>query len=379
MRIGIVGAGASGTLASALLARRGFEVHLFEKEEPLRKVLATGNGRCNFTNENMGPEFYTGEESEEVAELLECYSPERIKDFFLTIGVPSRTLPSGMVYPYSMRAEGLVHRLLAELEASGAYLHTGVEITSVQEKGAGFLIRADKEFYVDKLVLSTGGSKGLKKKDFSNGYGLAKSFGHSLTKRHPGIVALETGEAIPRYLSGIKVEAELKIPERTVRDDLLFTKEGISGIGVLKVSNETLDRPQGQREIAVDFLPDYSLEEVQNMWKSLEEVYGGRPEELLEGLLPKEVIKWAYRDGKHFPRNLKHKVFRIRDTREGDYGQVTCGGVPLNEVDLMNMGSKLKQNLYLIGEILNVQGICGGYNLHWAWTSAFCLAERMEV
>lgn len=415
VRIGIIGGGASGVVLAGFLADAAkaadfpLEIHLFESSDKLlRKVGATGNGRCNFTNENMGPYHYTGGSDTFVESSMANFNFQDACDLFENLGIPWTTLASGMTYPSTMQAATIVDRLHDWLEAGGVHLHFNSEVVDLKQVNSGenqaptyFLHFSDgQEEAIDMVILASGGGYGIGKDEVSDGYALAKGLGHKLTPMHPGIVALKVEDVdLCQACQGIKVEVAVQQEgkETVHRDDLLFTSYGLSGIAILKVSNDVLyDLRRGKEAaIVVDFLPDHRIEDLVEEVVALGRRFPGWPiEKLFSGYLPKVLVEAISRSGDNmayhknetpapeemeaFIRMLKAYRFRVKGQKNKDRGQITCGGIDLDLVNPETLESKVADNLYFTGEILDVQGECGGYNLHWAWASAHAVAKAIE-
>lgn len=408
LRVAIVGGGASGMMCAYLLAKRGAAVTVYEKEaRVLRKLLATGNGRCNFTNASMDISYYTGGSGYRIQSVLDAFDAEVAKDAFLALGVPSKTLESGMVYPHTMSAKTVQSALESACEREDVEVVTGAHVTRILQKDDNafrIYFEEGKPQTFDRVVLATGGAFGIAKGSRSNGHDLATGLGHDVTPLHPGIAALEVRErALCKRLAGMKVFARLDVYEgdhlrlaRSYEDDLLFTDTGISGIATLKASNTCLDILQAGLPCAVDvdFYPEQTQDELVSV---IEGVAQKNPTlsvvSLIEGMMPQQIAKVLVHQVGVKPKDLvgelgrkktqriveqiKKWSFHVVGVRSGDLGQVTCGGVDLHDVSMETLESKLIKGLYFTGEVLDVQGECGGYNLHWAWASAHAVKRAI--
>ncbi len=399
-RIAVVGAGASGMALTGLLrhpdALMGFQrplealpdVDVFEQSAvPLRKLRATGNGRCNFTNQHMHETHYSSDGS--VAPILERFGFQEAVRYFDFMGIPSMVLESGMAYPATFRAETVAERLQRLASDSGVMIRVGANVEALRARQSAWFLETPQAQYgpYDAVVLSSGGGHGIGKKEWSNGYTLARQCGHTLTPLHPGIVALRVLERERcAALRGIRMRARLFWAQGSSTDDVLFTEYGLSGMATLRLSNRILDQRMPLR-ISLDLFPDETEEQIDRRMTALSARFPDEPARtLLEGTLSAQVIhqiftemdmpddtRWKQAGRKLLPV-LKSWPFTVRGARKDDPGQVSCGGIPLREVDLETMESRQSAGLYLIGEVLNVQGECGGYNLHWAWASAHLAA-----
>ena len=419
MKIAVIGGGASGCLLAGLLAQAGssdrqWQVSLYEASGQLmRKLAATGNGRCNFTNVHLSPDHYTGGSSGFVEKTVSRYGHEEIRNFFSGLGLPSLSLESGMTYPRTMMASSMIRaigRWLADLPVHIVLSSRLVGLEKLSETGKRGNYRLSFEDgqnrEADLVVLSTGGGYGIGKKEWSEGYSLAKQLGHTISRLHPGIVALRLEEAdFCKKLAGLKLAARIDIAgtDRSFQDDLLFTDYGISGIAVLMASNDILDRMEegGGGRILVDLLPDYSRREAEDYVLSLKRAHPTwTPADLFTGLLPEDLIQALaekssgslHIEGLNLPAGrsfqeedltgmvtkIKKLPFTVIGARKNDRGQISCGGINRREIDGERLESKLADNVFFTGEIMDVQGECGGYNLHWAWASAFQVNQAIR-
>ena len=419
MRVVIVGGGAAGVCAAGFLRRPNLygapstmEVLLLEKgDAPLRKLRATGNGRCNFTNTHVSPDHYTGGTADQTVSALSRFTFRGAVDFLSLLGIPHTTLESGMTYPATLRADTVADRLMEWIKEAGVSVRTGcsVETLTQQEKCFVLTLASEEKIMADAVLLATGGSYGIAKKEWSNGYTLAKKLGHRLTHLHPGIVPLAAQEtARTTALSGIKLKAQITAKKTCITDDVLFTTYGLSGTGILRVSNRVLEalndghvtssrreksnNDRNTVELLLNLLPDRREEEWLVYLHSLAARFPTWPvKALFSGILPAKVVDQLLLEcgmkeksevnEENWTRVLRRALawpFTIIGAHKNDHGQVTCGGVDTAQWNSRTMESLCCPGLYLIGEVLDIQGECGGYNLHWAWASARAAAEALE-
>lgn len=408
-RVAVIGAGAAGMTAALALSRPELlaetpfqaaeaspsEVVVFEKAEPLTKLRASGNGRCNFTNAHLSPRHYTGQHADFVTPLLARFGFPEILRWFQLLGMDAVTLESGMTYPVTLRAQTVADVLERHVVDAGATMRRHTPVERVTRMGEAFVVEAEREGgghmreEFDVVLLTTGGSYGVKKDDYSNGYQLAKQNGHTLTSLHAGIVALRVAERERcQALQGIKLTARASFGAQETTDDVLFTDYGLSGTGALRLSNALLDRETPV--LTLDVLPTWEEEALVDVLLSLATRFPRRtPAELLSGYVYAPVVERAARETGvqrvdssslcHLVHTLKHWDFHVLGSRKRDHGQVTCGGVAVGDVDALTMASKRTSGLFFAGELLDVQGECGGYNLHWAFTSALAAARAISV
>ncbi len=402
-KIGIIGGGASGIFASILLSRSGHEVHVFERNDKLlKKLYATGNGRCNFTNSHINIENYHGENPKFPMSIIKNFSYEKCIEIFNQMGIKELELEEGKVYPMSLQAETVATCLILEGKENNVQFHLNSYIKQIDfKKGIRILKYDNKEFKCDYLIVATGGRAMEKSGSDGNGYKLVEELGHTITKTYPGIVQLKTKEEIYKKIPGTKVPGKVYLVTQGSKtleqfSDILFTDYGISGPGILQISGRAIEELNKNREVYVslDLLPYFEENELFNfLVASFSQNGFKKPEDALAGVINRNIAGAILEDLKiYHPRvsNLsKEDVFniskkckdlklQIQGYKSEKDGQVTCGGVNTKELDPKTLKSKIYDRLYLIGEIVDVDGDCGGYNLHWAWASAYACAKAIN-
>lgn len=391
MKIGIIGGGAAGIMAA--LQIKGHEVHIFERNDRIgKKLLATGNGRCNYTNLNMGPEYYHGEERNFVKPALNYFGKEETIDFFKSHLMLSTSIENGRTYPVTLKASSVLNLFLRELDKKNIYVHTNYFLRQIEKTKGGFKLQFKDEepFYVDRVVLATGGMSMPVSGSDGNGYRILKSLGHTLVEPFPGLVQVKLRSEFLRHLAGTKVVGEVRlIKEGKIigreEGDLLFTKYGISGPPILDLSRKVGENLNSKLYMEIPFVNN--LEKgfesfAVNAFNNSDSTLG----EFIEGVCDKKflrVVEALIKIDKNTPLrdindSLRGKIIKVlHSTRfevEGlnGYGesQVTCGGISTEEVNSETMESNIVKGLYLVGEVLDVDGDCGGYNIQWAFSSA---------
>lgn len=391
MKIGIIGGGAAGIMAA--LQIKGHEVHIFERNDRIgKKLLATGNGRCNYTNLNMGPEYYHGEERDFVKPALNYFGKEETIDFFKSHLMLSTSIENGRTYPVTLKASSVLNLFLRELDKKNIYIHTNYFLRQIEKTKGRFKLQFKDEepFYVDRVVFATGGMSMPVSGSDGNGYRILKSLGHTLVEPFPGLVQVKLKSEFLRHLAGTKVVGEVRL----IKDgkvigreegDLLFTKYGISGPPILDLSRKVGENLNSKLYMEIPFVNN--LEKgfesfAVNAFNNSDSTLG----EFIEGVCDKKflrVVEALIKIDKNTPLrdindSLRGKIIKVlHSTRfevEGlnGYGesQVTCGGISTEEVNSETMESKIVKGLYLVGEVLDVDGDCGGYNIQWAFSSA---------
>ena len=391
MIVGIVGGGASG-MAAALAAAEDPQVQilLFERQARLgRKLQATGNGRCNLTNLHAQGQGYHGQEPDFAFPALDTFGPQDTLEWFRTMGLFTVAEPSGRVYPYSDQANSVVDVLRFALDRPNIRLLTGLEVSKVRRTADGFSVEAGEEaFTCDRLVIACGGLAGTKLGGSMSGYKLLSKLGHRTTRLRPALVQLKSSWGGVVGLKGIRTNCHAQIIHDGVvhtesTGELQFTEYGLSGPVIFEISRDAC-QGAGEWLCHLDFLPQTPQDEL--LAELIRRAGTALPvEELLTGILHNRLgrvlTKAAGVHGGQSIRMLSKadlqavchavKCFDVPLTEPMgmDSAQVTAGGVLTSEFDPYTMESRLVSGLYACGEVLDIDGDCGGYNLQWAWSS----------
>ncbi len=395
----IVGGGAAGLVAGieAKHQNPNLQVALLEQEDRVgKKLLVTGNGRCNLTNVSGLDGRYYGDTAFANAGF-ESFGVEQTLSWMAKHGISTVELEEGKVYPRSLQAGSVVDQLRFALEEAGVQLLSGCGVSAI-DKGNPFVLHTQSgKIYGKKVLLATGGKSGLKPSQKANGYDLLKGLGHTHTPLFPAIVQITTEKMPIRPLKGIKVDgwvtAQTTKGERKEFGEILFTEYGISGPPVLQVSS--LLSQNGGGKVTLDLVPDLSFGEIKEEIARRCKAFSNRPcEELLTGFMNKRlgqtlikgagVEKLSRLCGELTPKEqsaiagiCKKFVLEVTGTNGWQQAQVTGGGVNTKEFSPITMESKKVKGLFAAGELLNVTGDCGGFNLQWAWTSGILAARAM--
>lgn len=415
LRIGIIGGGAAGMACAITAARACAEVTIIEAGERMgQKILSTGNGKCNLGNMELDASQYHGT----CAFLSDAFSKFGTKEtiaFFESLGLYVKE-KSGYLYPQSEQASAVSDVLRYEIAALGIKVITGFRVTQVKkgkkQVAAGgmasecFVVSDGKrELTFDRLVLTCGGKAMPKTGSDGSGWDLTKKLGHTIIPVVPALTNLKCKEQFFKAISGVRTDARVTLLGQSSlshggaavhdkalaseRGELQLTDQGISGIPVFQLSREAayLLKKQKEIEVLIDFLPMFSDADLVEMAKKRMSLRNGRTvEEFFTGILPKKIMSLLLKLSglKHTDQAsnlteqditallLSAKSFLVHAIGTGDFSncQVCAGGVDCNEItDFME--SKMVKGLYFAGEILDVDGRCGGYNLQWAWTSGY--------
>ncbi len=392
MNIAIIGAGAAGMAAAITAAASGTNrVILLERQARVgKKLLATGNGRCNLSNWNAGASHYHGADRDFVQPALEAFPVQSTLDFFRTLGLYTVTEPGGRIYPYSDQANSVVDVLRFALDRRNVDLKLGCEVTGVKKTAKGFLIRtAEEQIEADRLIVTCGGAAGTKLGGGLSGYQLLRSLGHHCTKLSPSLVQVKTDPALVRSLKGVRANASVRYELRKsllakAEGEVQFTEYGISGPAIFDLSRAVSE--VGEGEIHLDLLPTVSEDELLSALCIRISRYPDLTcDDLLTGILHNRLGRVVVRAcevpgaQKLTALNWKQLVrvvecchdfcLQVQGTMGMDQAQVTAGGIVTAEFDPKTLQSRIVPGLYAAGEVLDVDGDCGGYNLQWAWSS----------
>ena len=391
MTIGIIGGGAAG-MAAALAASENENVQVILLERQARvgkKLSATGNGRCNLTNIHAESWGYHGDEPEFVQPALKRFGVDNTMKWFLSLGLLTVVEDWGRVYPFSDQANSVVDVLRYALDKPNIQLETGFEVQKVKKTAQGFRIKsAEEPFFCDKLIVACGGLAGTKLGGSMSGYKLLRSFGHKCTRLRPSLVQLKSSWPLCASLKGVRAPSKVEILRDGVQHswsdgELQFTEYGLSGPVIFEVSRDACEG-SGEWVARLDFLPckDEAWLKEQLLRRKQTNL---KAEDLLTGILHNRlgrVIVQSVGISGYVPINqleeaeidtvckaVKGFEVALSEPMGMDSAQVTAGGIVTKEFDPETMESKLVPGLYACGEVLDIDGDCGGYNLQWAWSS----------
>lgn len=391
MVIGIIGGGASG-MAAALAAAENpnIQVILLERQARVgRKLLATGNGRCNLTNIHAKNKGYHGSEPSFAQFALAEFDPEMTLSWFAQMGLYTVQEPSGKVYPYSDQANSVVDILRLNLERANITVRTAFEVEKIKKDGQQFVVSSrDESMICDKLIVACGGLAGSKLGGTMAGYKLLGKLGHRSTKLRPALVQVKSDWRALPGLKGIRAECKAEILHNEQlfaqsRGEVQFTEYGLSGPVIFEVSRDVCTQP-GRWTCRLDLLPDWTAEQLEKELSRRKNT-NLSAQELLTGILHNRLGRVLAQaagvdlnteckklsDGEIHAVCCAVKGFEINLTEPMgmDSAQVTAGGVLTSQFDPETMESHIVPGLYACGEVLDIDGDCGGYNLQWAWSS----------
>ena len=402
----VVGGGASGMMAAISAKDFGLDVAIVEGTDRVgKKILMTGNGRCNITNSTIAYPFdtYHSENDGFYQNVLANFSVEDTKAFFLNLGLPIVELKKGKSYPKSLQASSVVDIFRLALEEREVPIYNSFKVKQIYNKKGEFKLISNDEtaetISCKKLILACGGKSATPSGSDGSGYNLAKIFGHKIVDQVPGIVQLKLEHPALKALSGIKFDGYTEVTSdgKSLRKDfgeVLFTNYGISGPPIFQISRTASYEFSKGRDvkIIVDMTPDKTQEEIENFLEGHFAVLSNRKViDSLIGVVNKKLIptllKEAGIDNLHKPcyeltwqekkslfKLFKHWEFKCIGANGFSNAQVTAGGIDTRDIDTVTLESKLVKGLFFCGEIMDVDGDCGGFNLQWAWSSGFAAA-----
>lgn len=399
MRVGIIGAGASGVFAALILKQNYIDTTVIERNaNALKKIYATGNGRCNFTNRNVSYKNYHGENPKFTISAIKKFDNYDVIEFFNDMGIPEVELENGKIFPKSLQASSIVKQMMClanHLEVEFIY---DSFVDDVRKDGDVFEVKSNDSIYKFDYLIIACGSKAYKKSGSDgNGYILMEKLGHNIVKTHPGIVQLRLNGDSFKKMSGTKFKANAKlvVDGKEVFEfyhDVLFTDYGISGPTILQLSGEAIRAKNKGLDVKIR-IDTVDLDENKlyehliyiislNYYKKINELLVGLiNDNLIEEVLNQANIEYdinvcelSKEEIYKLAHTLKNLEFSVSGYKDEDSGQITCGGVDTDEINPSTMESKKIKNLYIIGEIMDVDGDCGGYNLQWAFSSAYSCA-----
>jgi len=401
MNIAIIGGGAAGLMAAITASQHGANVTVYEQNaEPGKKILASGNGRCNIINRTTTLENFEGETPAFAAAALQAMAFKAFERFCKSIGLLLEVRQDGKCYPMSQEAKSVQSALTRAALHLNVVFQNGAYVTGINREDGSFIVQAaDGSAYYDAVVIATGSPAAPQLGGNDSGMDFARAFGHNIIPPFPSLVGLHTDDAFLGKVAGVKAIARITletdgIERLETEGDLLFTRYGLSGFAILDLSHHASKalRDFSQVRLKVDLLPQFSQQalavQIEQMAKSIpdDSLY-----ELLCGLLPHKIIRPLLQANRLSPDSscrdmnaksakriafaLKQWFFHVTETHGYKHAEVAGGGIDTSQIDSETMASKIIPNLYFAGEVLDITGHRGGFNFHFAWGSGY-LAGR---
>ncbi len=396
-KIIIIGGGAAGMMAALSAKENGADVLILERNDRVgKKLLATGNGRCNYTNKNLNINNYHGTNSSFAHSALSALNVDKTIEFFERLGITPAIEDNGKVFPLSFQASSMLDVLRYQIEEEGIELITEAQVAEIKkQKNFTVILKDKRRFEGDRVIIATGGMALPSSGSDGNGYSLCKKLGHTITEVFPGLVQLKLESNFLKSLDGVKFlgRAGIYIDNRMVLEDngdVLFTSYGISGPPILQISRTALEYMNNGKnvELRVSIIPtktkveltEYLVNRFKNMPNKTVDsgLIGLINKKLIIPILKelnidknKKIISLSAEEIKSLAEILTSWSFKVIGSQSWGNAQVTAGGVNTNEINSKTMESKLVSGLYIIGELLDIDGDCGGFNLQWAWSSGY--------
>ncbi len=392
----IVGAGASGLTAGIQAAKSGASVLILEHMDKAgKKILVTGNGKCNFTNQKQGIAYYRGKNPAFVLPVLAQFGLQETLYFFETLGILAKNKREGYYYPASGQASSILEVLLMECRRLHVTILYEIGIRSIEKEKKDFLFHTKQGNFQSKTcIIATGGKSAKKTGSDGSGIPYIINFGHKIIDMVPALVQLQGKQTFLKEISGVRIESkvELYIENKKVTEELgelQLTEFGVSGIPVFQVSRYAAYALLHGKSVNVklNFLPDLNEKQAKELIQQRFLFYGeGKTaKEALVGLFPQKLNVVFLRESgikekkpasdcskkelEYLAYKTQHFIVDIVGTKNFEESQVTAGGIDTDEICSKTMESKLVSGLYFAGELIDIDGMCGGYNLQWAWSS----------
>lgn len=404
-RIIVIGGGASGMMAAIIARRKGSDVILLERNNRVgKKLLTTGNGRCNYTNLNLSTNNYHGHNPSFAEEALSEFNVDKTLEFFESLGITPADEDNGKVYPLSFQASSMLDVLRFEMEFQGVQVVTDAFVSDITKKN-NFTVKLKdgRLFHSDKVIIATGGMAMPVSGSDGTGYSFSRSLGHTVRDTFPGLVQLKLEGNIFKQIDGVKFigRAGIYHKNRLVVDDsgdILFTDYGISGPPILQISRKAIELMNmgHEVELRISIISSKSKYEIKDyLIRRFKNLYMKSMDEALVGMINKKLIITVLKE-LSIDKNIKASdisieqidglaelltswSFKIIGNKGWGQAQVTAGGVNTDEIHSNTMESKLVKGLYIIGELLDIDGDCGGFNLQWAWSSAYLAGMNASI
>ncbi|MCK9444944.1 MAG: NAD(P)/FAD-dependent oxidoreductase [Tissierellaceae bacterium] len=396
-KIIVVGGGASGMMAAIIAKRHGGDVTILERNDRVgKKILATGNGRCNYTNKFLNINNYHGNNPKFAFSPLSVFNVDMTIDFFERLGITPAVEDNGKVFPLSFQSSSMLDILRYEIEDLKIELITEAYVIDIK-RSKRFTVRTKdgRVFHSDKLILATGGMSLPASGSDGNGYSLSKKLNHKITDVFPGLVQLKLESNLLKPMDGVKFvgRAGVYLADKLILEDIgdiLFTSYGISGPPILQISRTALKylRDGKEAKLKVSIIHTKTCEELSYYLENrFSQMKSRTIEGSLIGLVNKRLIipilkelnidknknanKLTREEIKSIADLLTSWEFKIIGSQSWAHAQATAGGVSTHEINNQTMESKIVDGLYIIGELLDIDGDCGGFNLQWAWSSGY--------
>lgn len=405
-KVTVIGGGASGLVAAIHAAKQKNQVTIIDKNISYgKKILITGNGKCNYWNEDISTNHYNSSNKEILSKIITEENKQEIMSFFNKLGIIPK-IKDGYYYPASNQATSIQTALIKEATLQNIKMITNEEVISISKTDHNFIIKTiDREFLADKVILATGSKAAPKTGSDGLGYKLAKAFEHNIIEPLPALVQLKADETYLKDWQGVRTDVKVSLYEnnkliKTTTGEIQLTNYGVSGICIFQLSG-LVSRGlfnQKQEQIHINFLDPIKLHTLTDfitwMNKRNQNIPHRTIQELLDGCLNYKLVNlllklshlkkedtWnqiSLQQQKLLSKNLTEFKLDITSTNSFDQAQVATGGISLSEINPYTMESLKQKGLYIIGELLDVDGECGGYNLGFAWITGYLAGSSIK-
>jgi len=399
-RVAVIGGGAAGMMAAISASRHGADVIILERNSRIgKKILVTGNGRCNYTNIHAGDvKYYHGQNPKFVYSALSQFNVEQTIDFFEKLGVAHKVEDMGKVFPMSDQASSVLDVMRYELEQTGVKIICDAFVKEIERVGNKFRISTEQGMAVsvDRAIITTGGKAKPSTGSDGSGYDLAKKFGHAIVDVFPGLVQLKLEGNFFNQIKGVKTNGSVELLSGNKMlgkesGDILFADYGVSGPPVFQLSRKAAELLHEGKEalLKISIIDSMNVDELDQM---LAKRFKYAPQKTIEfslvGLINKRLIyvilkeagiedlrspvaNISVQERRRIASILTDWRFVIIGTKSWPSAQITAGGVDTREINQKTMESKKVKGLFFAGEIIDIDGDCGGFNLQWAWSSGY--------
>nr|WP_321268380.1 NAD(P)/FAD-dependent oxidoreductase [uncultured Sulfurimonas sp.] len=389
-KVAIIGGGASGLLCAIFCAKDSCSVDIFEQNDKCaKKILVSGNGRCNITNKNLSTHDYFGENPSFVRDAIESFGFKEFSNFAASFGLILNTLDDGRAYPLSNESKSVASLLISQAQNLGVKIHTNTKITDIKSLVQNY----------DAVVVASGSQAAEHLGGCEDGFEFAKEFGHNIIPTYPSLVQLHLSSTIAHKMSGVKSLAEVTLLINNKKDistygDVLFTNYGVSGFAILDISQRASKAllEYAKVDISINLLPSFNAQKLSAHITSLAKSMSDFTiKDILVGLVPLKIALGLMQsleldqtmNAKDIHTKLAKKIanqmlnwrFEVSDTHGFRHAEVSGGGVDVSEIDPKTMQSQKQKNLYFCGEVLDIVGKRGGYNFAFAWASAYLCSK----
>lgn len=399
-KIIIVGGGASGLLAAIVCARNGSKVILLERKDRVgKKILATGNGRCNISNKAMDETYFHSDSLKIFNDIYNQFDLANTLAFFGDLGIETIALDEDKLYPMSLQASSVLNVLRYEAERLSVTINCDEEVLNIDMTPKIIVSTKKRHYYGDQVILATGGKSAPDLGSNGSGFEMAENLGLKVIEPYPSLIQLRSDYGYLKHLKGTKMmaDAQVMVDELVCRKEygeILFTDYGISGPPILQLSrtaSKALHHGNGNVNIRLDLMPNISHDDLNKLLlKRIDRMPYKSLQDFFEGMLPKTLIVPVIKDNQldmngkasDISKVMRQKIvawlkgftLHITGTRQWNQSQTTAGGVDCTMVNRQTLECLQHPNLYICGEVLDIDGDCGGYNLQWAWSSGYVAA-----